>query len=158
MKKCLVNEKNFSQPFDNGSLEMAGIRSGGNLRNFLNYTKNAYMVSIGSKRKTVKIKDMKEGMIIVDRTFLGSCDMTDLRILWYATIGDMNKTYLAYQCGIDVKTLDSRIDDRLAEIILTRRSGKDIIVNSVYNNIKDGKNILERIIEGLGINIEDIIS
>ena len=141
MRKCLVNVKKFSQPFDKGSLEMAGIRSAGNLRNFLNYTKNAYMLAVGSKRKTVNIKDMKDGIIIIDRTFLGSCDMTDLRILWYATIGEMNKTYLAHKCGIDVKTLDSRIEDRLVEIILTKRSGKDIIITSVYNNIKDGKEI-----------------
>ena len=157
MKKCLIDPEGFSLPYDKGSLEMAGIRSTGNLRNFLNYTKNAYMIAVGSKRRSVRANDMKEGMIIVDRAFMGSCDMTDLRIIWYATKGDMNKSFLAHQCGIDVKTLDSRITDRLDEMIFTTRSGKDIIISSVYRNINDGNEILERIIESLGINKSDIV-
>jgi hypothetical protein len=99
---------------------------------------------------------MKAGMVIVDRALLGSCDLIDMKILWYSTSGDINKSYLAHQCGIDSKTLDSHIENRLADLIIQKRSGKDVLIASIYRYIDDGSEILEKIIEGLGIRKLDV--
>ena len=156
MKRCMVPGEHFTFPFDDESLAIAATRSGGNLRNFLNYAKNGWMVATGSEKDTVGGDDMRAGMIIIDRGLLGVCDVIDFKILWYSTVGDINKSYLAHQCGIDVKTLDSRMGDRLAELITQKRSGKDIMVASIYKYIEGGQAILENIVEGLGIHKPDI--
>lgn len=156
MKKCQVTDEKFEFPYEDGALEMASTRSAGNLRSFLNYAKNGWVVAAGGRKSTVSRKDMKTGMIIVDRALLGSCDLIDFKILWYSTIGEINKSYLAHQCGIDIKTLDSRIEDRLTELIAQKKSGKDVIVASIYKYIDGGSDILEKIMEGLGIHKVDI--
>jgi hypothetical protein len=156
MKKCMLPGERFTFPFDDESLAIAATRSKGNLRNYLNYTKNGWMIATGSGKSTVGMDDMKAGIIIVDRALLGICDIIDFKILWHSTVGDINKSYLAHQCGIDIKTLDSRMEDKLAELITQKRSGKDIIVTSIYKYIEGGQEILEKIMEGLGIHKLDI--
>lgn len=156
MKKCLTPGEKFVYPFEDAALEMASVRSTGNLRTFLNYTKNSWTVATGGGKSIVSKEDMKTGIISVDRALLGNCDLIDFKILWYSTAGDINKSYLAHQCGIDIKTLDYRIDDKLAELISLKRSGKDIICTSIYKYIDGGREILEKIIEGLGVHKIDI--
>jgi hypothetical protein len=156
MKKCLEKGNKLIFPFEDDALEMTSVRSTGNLRNFLNYAKNAWMVTIGGGGEKVTIKEMKAGLVIVDRALLGSCDLIDLKILWHSTSGDINKSYLAHQCGIDSKTLDSHIESRLADLITQKRSGKDVMITSIYRYIDDGPEILENIIEGLGIRMLDV--
>jgi hypothetical protein len=157
MKNCLEKGNKLIFPFDDDAMEMASIRSTGNLRNFLNYAKNGWMVTIGGGGKKVTKTEMKAGMVIVDRAFLGSCDLIDMKILWHSTSGDINKSYLAHQCGIDSKTLDSHIENRLADLITQKRSGKDVLITSIYRYVDDGPEILEKIIEGLGIRKLDVI-
>jgi hypothetical protein len=156
MKKCLAPDEKFVFPFEERVLEMAAVRSMGNLRSFINYAKNGWMVATGSGKGMVSMKEMKAAMILVDRAILGSCDLTDFRILWYSTVGEINKSYLAHQCGIDIKTLDARIEDTLSELVTKNRSGKDVIIASIYRYIEDGKGILEEIIKGLGTHETDI--
>ncbi len=156
MKKCLEKGNKLVFPFDDNAMEMASVRSTGNLRNFLSYAKNGWMVTIGGGGEKVTKKEMKAGMVIVDRALLGSCDLIDMKILWHSTSGDINKSYLAHQCGIDSKTLDSHIEDRLADLITRKRSGKDVLITSIYRYIDDGSEILEKIIEGLGIRKLDV--
>jgi hypothetical protein len=156
MKKCLEKGNKLVFPFDDNAMEMASIRSTGNLRNFLNYAKNGWMVTIGGGGEKVTRKEMKAGMVIVDRALLGSCDLIDMKILWHSTSGDINKSYLAHQCGIDSKTLDSHIEDSLSDLITQKRSGKDVLITSIYRYIDGGSEILEKIIEGLGIRKLDV--
>ncbi len=156
MKKCLEKERKLVFPFDDDAMEMASVRSTGNLRNFLNYAKNSWMVTIGGGGKKVTNKEMKAGMVIVDRALLGSCDLIDMKILWHSTSGDINKSYLAHQCGIDSKTLDSHVENRLADLITQKRSGKDVLITSIYRYVDDGPEILEEIIDGLGIRKLDV--
>jgi len=156
MKKCLAPRQKFVFPFEDEALQMASTRSAGNLRSFLNYAKNGWRVATGSGRSNVAADDMKAGMIILDRSLLGSCDLIDLKILWHSTRGAINKSFLAHQSGIDTKTLDSRLDGRLAELVTQKRSGKEIVVSSIYRYVKDGDDILEKVIDGLGIHRMDI--
>jgi hypothetical protein len=156
MKKCLAPGEKFDFPFDKEGMEIASIRSGGNLRNFLNYSKNAWLVAAGSEKDTIRKEDMKKGIITVDRALLGGCDLIDFKILWYSTIGDINKSYLAHQCSIDTKTLDSRLYSKLSEITSQKKQGKDVIVTSIYKYIDGGEDILSSVMEGLGIHKKDI--
>ncbi len=156
MKRCLARGNKFVFPFEDEALEMASVRSTGNLRSFLNYAKNGWMVATGGGKGQVANKDIKAGMIIVDRAVLGSCDLIDFKILWHSTVGEINKSYLAHQCGIDAKTLDSRIENRLTELVTQKRSGKDVIITSIYRYIEGGVEILDKIIEGLGIRKLDV--
>lgn len=156
MKKCLEKGSKLVFPFDGDAMEMASVRSTGNLRNFLNYAKNSWMVTIGGGGKKVTKKEMKAGMVIVDRALLGSCDLIDMKILWNSTSGDINKSYLAHQCGIDSKTLDSHVENRLADLITQKRSGKDVLITSIYRYVDDGPEILKKIIDGLGIRKLDV--
>ncbi|UCG69040.1 MAG: hypothetical protein JSV09_14840 [Thermoplasmata archaeon] len=156
MKKCLEKGNKLVFPFDDIAMEIASVRSAGNLRNFLKYAKNGWMVTIGGGGEKVTKKEMKAGMVIVDRALLGSCDLIDMKILWHSTSGDINKSYLAHQCGIDSKTLDSHIEDRLADLITQKRSGKDVLITSIYRYIDDGPEILEKIIEGLSVRKLDV--
>jgi hypothetical protein len=156
MEKCLEKGNKLVFPFNDNAMEMASVRSTGNLRNFLNYAKNGWMVTIGGGGEKVTKREMKAGMVVVDRALLGSYDLIDMKILWHSTSGDINKSYLAHQCGIDSKTLDSHIENRLADIIIQKRSGKDVLITSIYRYIDDGPEILEKIIEGLGIRKLDV--
>lgn len=157
MKKCLVPGEKFKFPYEEEGMEIAATRSRGNLRNFLNYSKNAWLVATGSGKGTVKKEDMEKGMIAVDRALLGGCDLIDFKILWYSTVGDINKSYLAHQCGIDTKTLDSRLYSKLSEITSQKKQGKDVIVTSIYKYIDGGEDILSSVMKGLGIHKKDII-
>ena len=156
MKKCLSTNEKFNFPFEEEALEMANKRSSGNLRNFFNYTKSGWVISTGGGNNKVSKKEMESGIIAIDRAILGSFDLIDFKILWYSTQGEINKSFLAHQCGIDSKTLENRIEDKLFELINQKRSGKDILIASIYRYIEGGKEILERILEGLGVNKVDL--
>ncbi len=153
MKRCVIDE--FEFPFEKKSLEMASIRSSGNLRNFLSYTKNGWKFYNSREGKKVTKEDMKEGIINVDSSLLGGTDLIDLKIIWYSTLSDMNRKYLAHQCDIDSKTLDRRIK-KLSEFIIQKRSGKEIDIQSIYRFLEEGTEILERIFGNLGIHEEEL--
>ncbi len=155
-RRCLPNTSELIFPFSDEAITMAATRSDGNLRRFLTYCKSAWMIASAKEPIQVTTDEMKTSVINIDRTFLGVCDLIDLRILWNATIGDMNKTYLSHQCGIDIKTLDHHIGEHLGDFIEQRRSGKEIMVTSIYHPLLDGKEILKQIMNGLGISLSDI--
>ena len=156
MKKCLSPDEKFKFPFDEDAIEMANIRSTGNLRNFFNYTKNSWVIAAGGSKNKVSKKEMESGIIAIDRALLGSFDLIDYKILWYSTQGEINKSFLAHQCGIDSKTLENHIEDRLFELISQKRSGKDILITSIYRYIEGGQEILDKILKGLGIHKVDL--
>ena len=156
MKKCLSLNEKFEFPFEEKALEMANIRSTGNLRNFFNYSKNSWVIATGGGKNKINKKDMISGIIAIDRAILGSFDLIDYKILWHSTQGEINKSFLAHQCGIDSKTLESRIEDKLFELISQKRSGKDILIKSIYRYIEGGQEILERLLEGLGVHKIDL--
>ncbi len=156
MKRCLAKGEEYQFPFERAAVDMAATRSSGNLRNFLGYIKNAWLAAYGYEKDSVEVKDMQSSVVTMDRALLGSCDLVDLRILWYATSGETNKNFLAHQCGIDTKTMETRINGMLSDLIIQRRSGKEILVSTVYKYIKNGQYVLERIFEGLGIQITEI--
>ena len=156
MKKCLASGEVYDYPYEEKGMEIAVARSRGNLRNFLNYSKNAWLVAAGGGKDAVGKEDMKKGIITVDRALLGGCDLIDFKILWYSTVGDINKSYLAHLCGIDAKTLDSRLHSKLSEITSQKKQGKDVIVTSIYKYIDGGEDILANIMKGLGIHKKDI--
>jgi len=156
MRRCLSPGERYVFPFSDEAIEMAATRSNGNLRSFLNYAKNGWMIATGNKSKSVGEGEMKSGMIIIDRAMLGHCDLIDMKILWHSTVGDINKSYLAHQCGIDTKTLDSRISDKLSELVFQKKAGKDMMVTSVYRYVRNGQDILEKTMDGLGISLIDV--
>jgi hypothetical protein len=156
MKRCLAKGSSFEFPFNEESIAMASIRSGGNLRNFLNYTRHAWMVSTGDDRIEVVPADIIAGMVSIDSAQLGGCDTIDMKILWFSSIGDMNKAFLAHQCGINVKTMEGHIDGRLKELMKERKVGKESITNSVYRDIPGGQRILTEIIASLGFRFSDV--
>lgn len=156
MKRCIGPGEKFEFPYEKEGMKIAAIRSRGNLRNFLNYSKNAWLVASGSGKNKVEKEDMKKGIITVDRALLGGYDLIDFKILWYSTIGDINKSYLAHQCGIDAKTLDSRLYSKLSDMTNQKKQGKDVIVTSIYKYMDDGEDILFSVMEGLGVHKEDM--
>jgi len=156
MRNCLAKGSKYAFPFADDALEMASIRSRGNLRNFLNYSRQGWMVAIGGDRTTVGQAELRTGMVSIDRALLGGCDAIDMRILWFSTEGDMNKAFLAHQCGIDTKTIDGRIKERLMDFVETRKSGKDVLISSIYKNMTGGKEVLTEIIRGLGFHMPEI--
>ncbi len=155
MKRCAISKEEFVFPFNEETLRIASIRSKGNLRNFMNYTKNAWKFFKGGEEERVTVENMKDGIVTVDTSFLSGKDLTDLKILWYSTVGDMNRSYLAHKCDIDSKTLDRRVDE-LSEFISKKRAGKDIYMQSVYCFLEDREEILERIFRNLGIRKEQL--
>ncbi len=148
MKNC-SKEKDFDYPFKDEAIRMASIRSGGNIRRFFTYTKHAWTIYKGKNKKVLDVSDMKQGIINVDRAVLGSLDLTDLKIIWYSTIGKPNKTFLAHQSNIHPKTLDNRIKEDLSGLVTQVREGKDVHVYSIYSKLADGKEILEKILKDL---------
>jgi len=155
MKRCVIDKEKFVFPFTDESLEMASIRSAGNLRNFLNYAKNGWRFFKGENDKTVTKGNMMDGITIVDTSLLSGKDFIDYKILWYATIGDVNRSYLAHQCGIDSKTLDSRLIE-LSEFITKKRAGREINIRSIYKSLENGEDILENIFRNLGVRKEQL--
>ena len=156
MKRCLAPGAEYEFPFQDIALEMASVRSSGNLRSFLGYAKSAWFGAVGKNEDVVTEEEMRSAIISQDMTMLGSCDLVDIRILWYATAGETNKNFLAHQCGIDYRTLESRTGDRLKDLIRQRRSGKDVLVKSIYKYIPGGMDILKKMIKALGIQESEI--
>ncbi|MFO8109805.1 MAG: hypothetical protein R6U17_04710, partial [Thermoplasmata archaeon] len=148
MKNC-SEENDFDYPFKDEAIQMASIRSGGNIRRFFTYTKHAWTIYKGKNKKLLDESDMKHGMINVDRAVLGSLDPTDLKIVWYSTIGKPNKTLLAHQSDIHPKTLDNRIKEDLSGLVTQVREGQEVYVYSIYSKLSDGKKILEKILKDL---------
>ncbi len=151
MKNCMEDVDDFYFPYDDCAIEMASIRSRGNLRNFIHYSRDGWRIAQSEDIKIVEREEMKEAIIAVDSAFLSGLDNTDFRILWYATIGQVNKSYLAHQCNIDRKTLNKHLDDKLSDIIIERRSGMEINLSSIYKTLPDGEEILQRIFRNLGV-------
>ncbi len=154
MRRCVIDESEFVLPFTDASLKMASIRSAGNLRNFLNYAKNGWKFFKGKEGEKVTKDDMKEGIITVDTSLLSGNDLIDFKIIWYSSVGEMNRSYLAHQCDIDSKTLDRRLEG-LSEIVTKKRVGKEVHIQSVYRRLDAGEEILENIFRNLGINREE---
>jgi hypothetical protein len=159
MRKCLAPGKgtaDFAVPFDDNAIEMAATRSKGNLRNFLNYTKHAWMAATGQSRDRVGRAELKTGMLSIDRALLGGCDIIDMKILWFSTAGDMNKALLAHRCGVDARTVDARMAGRLSEFLEEGRTGKETFITSVYRRFAEGEDLMRNIIMGLGYHLSDV--
>lgn len=158
MKKCLIPGQKFIFPFEDDAINMASLRSLGNLRNFIDYTQKGwfFISGNGNGNGKVGIEEMKIAIEQVDRSLIGNFDLIDLKILWYSTTAVLNKNFLSQKCGINVRTLESHLEEKLFDFITYQRHGVEIYPISVYKNIKDGKEILEKLIEGLGIDIQDI--
>lgn len=156
MKRCLTRGSAYKFPFNEKALEMASIRSRGNLRRFLNYAKHGWMVATGGGRDSVKPEELRVGMISIDRALLGGCDAIDMKILWYSTVGEMNKAYLSHKCGIDSKTMENRIAERIQEFMEVKRSGKEVLLSSIYKHMTGGTGVLTEIIKGLGFHMPEI--
>ncbi len=150
MRNCLTKDSTLIFPFTNEAIEMAAIRSQGNLRAFLNCVKHGWKVARGGNLDEVGTSELEKGISAIDRVVLGACDIRDSRLRWFATVGDMNKAFLAHQAGVDSKTLESRIRSRLHDFIKERKDGKDIFISSIYKEVPGGKEILESIIKSLG--------
>ncbi len=148
MKNC-VKDGEFSYPFDEKAVEMASIRSQGNIRRFLTYAKHAWTIYRGKEKSSLGEDDMTQGVINVDRALLGRLDLTDLKIIWNSTAGRPNKSLLAHQTDIHPKTLDNRIKEDLSGLIMEVRDGQDVFVSSIYKKLPNGKEILQQILKDL---------
>ncbi len=148
MINCVIND-DFNYPFSDKAIEMASIRSLGNIPRFFTYAKHAWTIYRGKNKKILDEEDIKEGIINVDRATLGRLDMTDLRIIWNCTFGNPNKTLLAHQSDIHPKTLDNRIIEDLSGLITQVRDGQEVYVSSIYTKLPGGKGILEQILKDL---------
>lgn len=156
MKRCLSKGSEFAFPIDEAAIEMASIRSRGNLRSFINYIKHGWMVASGGEMDRLGPNELRSGMISIDRALFAGCDAIDMRILWFSTVGDMNQAFLAHQSAIDSKTLVSRINGRLQDFIDIQKDGKEIFISSIYKHISGGQKILAEIIKGLGFRLPEI--
>jgi hypothetical protein len=156
MRRCLSEGARYEFPFEDDALDMAAVRSRGNLRTFLNYAKHAWTVSMGEERDRVTAADVISGMISVDSPLLGGCDIIDMRILWFSSSGEMNKAFLAHQCGINVKTLQGRIDSHLREFIDEDRIGKEVVLTSIYKRFPVGVDLLSQMIRDLGFQMSEV--
>ncbi len=148
MKKCFTGD-DFDFPFSDRAIELAAIRSTGNLRNFLKYCDNAWTIFKGKDKKIVEEAEMIEGIINVDRVKIGSLDLTDLKILWNSTVGKPNKGFLAHESDIHFDTLDKRLNSELSDLTEQVREGKEVSVISIYRDIPKGEDILEGILKDL---------
>jgi len=151
MKNCIEDIDDFYFPYNDRAVGMASKRSRGNLRNFIHYARDGCRIPQSEDMKNVDKKEMEEAIISVDSAFLSGLDTTDFRILWYSTIGQVNKSYLAHQCNIDRKTLNKHLDDKLSEIIIEERSGMEVNLSSIYKTLPDGDEILEKIFRNIGV-------
>jgi hypothetical protein len=156
MRNCLPRNTVFKFPFSDEAIDVVSIRSRGNLRTFFNYAKHAWVESKASDRDMVGVDDVRSGIITLDRALLGGCDIIDMKILWYTTIGDMNKALLAHRCDVNYRTLESHIEHRLSEVIVEDRNKKEIAITSVYRHIPGGQEVLTEIIKGLGFHMTTI--
>jgi len=156
MEKCLIKDvKGFELPFEDTALDMAAIRSNGNLRNFFDYTQSGWKISRGTNNDIVNSKHMQKGIILKDRTILGGRDIIDYKIIWNSTKGEFNKKLLAHECGINRGTLDNRIKN-ISHIINQENRGKEVIISSIYNQIPEGTKILKGILKDLRVNIDKL--
>ncbi len=150
MKNCVEDKKDFSFPFTDMALTMSSKRANGNLRRFLRYTKSGWTIYRSKEKTELDESIMKESIINVDRSLLGGLDGTDLKILWYSTIGEPNKEYLAHECNIHRNTLNQRLNHNLNNLTSERREGKKVIINSIYKEVDGGQEIFEEILKGMG--------
>jgi hypothetical protein len=156
VKNCLPKGTAYEPFFTDDAMEALSIRSRGNLRNFFDYAKHAWVEALASKRDTVSLEDASAGIINIDKALLGGCDLVDMKILWFATVGTMNKALLANRCDVNYRTLESHIENRLEDVIIEDRNKKEIALTSVYRNILNGENLLREIIKGLGFHMSSI--
>ena len=156
MKNCVSDKEEYSFPFTDKALIISSKRANGNLRRFLRYTKSGWTIYRSKERTKLDEDIMKESVINVDRSLLGGLDSTDLRILWYSTIGEPNKEYLAHECNIHRNTLNQRLSHNINNLTSERREGKKVIINSIYKELEGGQEILEEILKGMG-HFSDIV-
>ncbi len=154
MERCVTDKEKFEFPFTDKAIEQASMRSSSNLRAFLRYTKSAW--GITEDKEKIGLENMTESIIMEDRALIGKLDITDLRILWYSTIGDLGKGYLAEKCNISSPTLSKRIDKKLSHVVSEKKSGKKTMVTSLYKDLPNGKEILEEMLKSMDISKEEI--
>ncbi len=154
MKRCVMDGETFEFPFTDKAIEQASMRSSSNLRAFLRYTKSAW--GIAEDKEKIDLENMTESIIMEDRALIGKLDITDLKILWYSTIGDLGKGYLAEKCNISSPTLSKRMENKLSQVVSERKSGKKTMVTSLYKDLPNGREILEEMLKSMDISKEDI--
>ncbi len=157
MKNCLIKDaEEFELPFENTALEMATIRSRGNLRKFFNYAQTGWDIHRSQKHDTVTKEDMGKGIGMEDKTILGSFDNMDYKIIWHTTRGRFHKKLLAHECDTNRVTLNKRLKGPLSDLIVEEKKGKEIEVTSLYRKMPQGKQILEGMLRDLRVDIEKL--
>lgn len=152
MKNCLIDDQDFRFPFTEGSMELASQRASNNLRAFIKYSKNAWTIT--EDQDNITKEDMKESIIMEDKTYLKSLSDDELKVIWYGTIGEFNLGYMSNICDISRPTLTKRIEK--SNLLYKERSGMETIVKSRYRNLDGGKEILEKMLDDLGLDLDKI--
>ncbi|MFO7991245.1 MAG: hypothetical protein R6U61_02995 [Thermoplasmata archaeon] len=157
MENCVSDDvESFENPFTEGALKMASIRSMGNLRKFLKYSQTAWL-SKHSGSKTVTNKEMKKAVIQLDKDYLYGLSNTDYKILWYSTKGPINKKYLKQKADdMHIQTLNKRLERSLSSFVQVRVEGRNSLVSSIYLDIPDGKDILKELLIDLQADIPEL--
>lgn len=155
MKNCYSGKKDFHNPFEEKAIQLACLRSFGNLRTFFKYIQSAWW----SKKdpEPVTVDNMKEGIVTQDKNKMYGFGQTEYKILWYSTKGEISKGYLKKKANdIHLDTLNKRLNGPLEEFVTVKTKGKKSQVSSIYSKLPGGKEILKRILRGLRVDIPEI--
>ncbi len=149
MEKTVLDE-DFTFPFEDKTIELASIRSLGNLRKFFKYTNKAWTIFRTKDKDNVEKKDMMRAIMKVDRAEIGRLDPTSLDILWNCTVARKNKGVLSMDTNTHRSTVTNRLNNELETLTKQVKEGKEVKVSSIYRELPDGIKILKQIFEDLG--------
>jgi len=152
MKNCIKEEDAFTFPFTDEAMDLASQRASNNLRAFIRYSKNAWTLS--EDQNDITLDDMKQSIIMEDLTRLQPLSTDELKIVWYGTEEEFNLGYMADLCNMSRPTLDEKIKN--SNLLSKERAGVETIVKSLYKDLKDGKEILSKILDDIGAEIEEV--
>ncbi len=157
MENCLSEDfTDFELPFSKRSLNMAAIRSRGNLRRFLKYTQTAWLSKKDDKDQ-VSEDEMKTAIAQKDKDILYGLSKTDYQILWYSTKGEISKKFLKQKTGgIHTTTLNKKLNGPLKNFVTVKKSGRNSLVKTIYVEIPHGKEILRDLLKDLQVDIPEL--
>lgn len=152
LKNCKKEKSEFEFPFTTDAMKLASQRASNNLRAFIKYSKNAW--TLASDQDNIDQEDMKEGIIMEDKTYLKPLSEDELKVIWYSTIGDFNMGYMSNLCNMSNQTLSKKIEN--SKLLFKERSGMETKVNSLYKKLPRGEEILRTMIDDLGVKFDEI--
>lgn len=152
MINCLKEDDDFKFPFTDESMELASQRASNNLRAFIKYSKNAWTLT--DDQKNITKKDVRESIIMEDKIYLKSLSSDELKVIWYATVGEFNLGYMTNLCDISRPTLTKKIKE--SNLLYKQRSGMETIVRSIYKDLDGGKEILRKMLDDMGVDVDNI--